>query len=65
MIPAALRFSRWAQPVTSRRWALIAVLAEYASRLSGYRLLASAKHRAWERACGILPAGTNDQPIAT
>lgn len=46
------RFRRWAQPVTSRPWALVAVVAGMVCRASGYRLLVHAKHRAWEHAVG-------------
>lgn len=49
----SMRFSRWAQPVVSRRWAFVTVAVETVSRLSGYRLLCHQKHVAWQRACGI------------
>lgn len=49
----SLRFSRWAQPVTSRPWALVAVALFRASQLTGHRTLNHAKHVAWERACGL------------
>lgn len=44
------RFSTWAQPVTCRRWAAVAVVAHAISRVTGYRVLVHAKARAWERA---------------
>jgi len=48
----AFRFSKWAQPVTDRRWAVVAVLVDRLWRLTQIDL---GKHRAWERACGISP----------
>lgn len=45
-------FGHWAQPVTSRPWAVICGLLFAVSRLSGHRVLNGAKHRAWQRATG-------------
>jgi hypothetical protein len=43
-------FGHWAQPVTSRTWAVITVVLDTIKRASGYRVLGTASHRAWERA---------------
>lgn len=43
-------FQHWAQPVTSKSWAIIAVVAHTVSRATGFRILASFQHTAWERA---------------
>ena len=53
---AAFRFSKWAQPVTNRRWAFVCVVLDTAKRLTRFRFrwLTVASHRAWERACGII-----------
>ena len=43
----------WAQqPVTSRSWAFAASALDAIARLSGYRILSTAKHIAWSRAGG-------------
>lgn len=49
----ALRFSRWAQAVKSRPWALAAVVAWWVQRLTGHRLSGKHAHGAWQRACGV------------
>lgn len=43
----------WAQPVVSKRWALVATVTDRVKRMSGFRLCVGSSHRAWERACGI------------
>lgn len=43
----------WAQPVVSKRWALVATVLDSLKRLSGYRLFVSSSHRAWEKAVGV------------
>lgn len=43
----------WAQPVVSRRWAVICSVACAIKKASGYRLLAGFSHSAWARACGL------------
>lgn len=48
-----MRFKNWSQPVVSRPWACLCAVLFEASRLTGYRVLNHAKHRAWERACGL------------
>jgi hypothetical protein len=49
----SLRFRNWAQPVTSRPWAVICSVLFAASRATGFRVLNRAKHRAWQHACGL------------
>lgn len=46
-------FSNWAQPVTSKPWAVVAVATDKVKRLTGYRLFVHSAHRSWERACGV------------
>lgn len=46
-------FERWAQPVTHRGWAAVAVVLGAAKRWSGYRLFVHSSHRAWERAVRV------------
>jgi hypothetical protein len=46
-------FKHNAQPVVSGPWACVAVVLFGLSKLSGYRILNGAKHRAWELSCGI------------
>lgn len=48
-----LFYTQWAQPIVSRRWAVIAVVLDALKRASGYRWFVSSSHRAWERACGL------------
>ena len=43
----AFRFSKWAQPVKRRRWAVAAVLVDRFWRLTGIDL---GKHRTWQLA---------------
>ncbi len=43
-------FKNWAQPVTSKPWALVASVLDQAKRISGYRLFVRSSHRAWEQA---------------
>jgi hypothetical protein len=47
------KFAHWAQPVVSRRWAVICTVLDWGRRLSGHRVLNRSTHKAWERACGI------------
>lgn len=46
-------FDNWAQPVTSKPWALVCVVLDRIKRASGFRLAVHSSHRAWERACGL------------
>jgi hypothetical protein len=43
----------WAQPAISKPWAFAADVLFAISALTGHRVLNGAKHRAWERACGL------------
>ncbi len=43
----------WAQPVVSKSWAFVTTVLFALSTLTGYRVLNTAKHRAWQRACGV------------
>lgn len=47
-----LRFSKWAQPVTNRKWAIVTAVLDTAKRRSGYRLFVHASAKAWGRATG-------------
>lgn len=53
------RFDHWAQPVKSRRWAVICSALWYPNRLFLRRprwlaaLTGRLHHGAWERACGL------------
>jgi hypothetical protein len=49
----SLRFSTWAQPVTSRPWAIVTVALETLYRATGGRMFGASKHGAWERAVGV------------
>lgn len=46
-------FSNWAQPVVSRKWAVVCVVLSTLKRASGYRFFVSSSHRAWELACDV------------
>lgn len=44
-------FDHWAQPVTSKRWALICTILDRLFRPIGW--FGPARHRAWQKACGL------------
>lgn len=48
-------FDHWAQPVTSRRWAIVCTVLGWAYFRGHLRAgpMGRWKHRAWERACGL------------
>lgn len=48
-----MMFDNWAQPVTSKPWAVVTVLLDRVKRASGYRLYIHSTHKAWQRACGL------------
>lgn len=43
-------FKNWAQPVTNKRWAAVAVISHWISAFTNYRVLVNFKVRAWEKA---------------
>jgi hypothetical protein len=46
-------FDSWAQPVTSKPWAVVAAIAFRLSKASGYRVLNHFKGGAHRKACGF------------
>lgn len=46
-------FENWAQPVTSKPWAMICVVLSTAKRLTRYKMFVHSSHWTWEKACGL------------
>lgn len=47
---SGLRFSKWATPVTKRRWAFVSVVLQTLNALTGWRMNGAPAHSAWMRA---------------
>ncbi len=57
------KFGQWAQPVTSRTWAIVAAALYALSQASGYRMLNTAKAHAWCRAVNVPRFQGDQEPL--